>query len=84
MSTQILLNPISHGLKEDPPSHGGGYYNHGLKQILSYIFLAVSLHISIVLYIRTFHAKGIISTFKTLDLRAFQKSSPKARKKSAS
>ena len=30
------------------------------------------------------NAKGIISSFKTLDLRAFQKSSPKARKKSAS
>ena len=63
---------------------GGGYYNHGLKQIFPYRFLAVSLHISIVLYIRTSHAKGIISSFKTLDLRAFQKSSPKARKKSAS
>ena len=51
-----FVNPISHGVKEDPPSHGGGYYNHGLKQIFSYRFLAVSLHISIVLYIRTSHA----------------------------
>jgi hypothetical protein len=36
-----------------------------------------------VLYIRTSHAKGIVSSFKTLDLRAFQKLSPKAQKKSA-
>ena len=59
---------------------GGGYYNHGFKKIFPSRFLAVSLHISSVLYIRTYHAKGIDSSFKTLDLRAFQKSSPKARK----
>jgi hypothetical protein len=35
-------------------------------------------------YIRTSHTKGIISSFKTLDLRAFQKSSLKAWKKLAS
>ena len=60
---------------------GGGYYNHGLKKIFSYRFLAVSLHISIVLYIRTSHAKGIISSFKTLYLRAFLKIEPKSSKK---
>ena len=63
---------------------GGGYYDHGLNKIFPDRFLALSLHISIVLYIRTSHAKGIVSSFKTLDLRAFQKLSPKARKKSAS
>ena len=62
---------------------GGGYYDHGLKNIFSNIFLAVSLQISIVVYIRTSHAKGCVSSIKTLDLRAFQKSSPKARKMSA-
>jgi hypothetical protein len=34
-----------------------------------------------VLYIRTSHSKGIVSSLKTLDLRAFQKLGPKARKK---
>ena len=62
----------------------GGYYDHGLKNIFPDRFLAVSFHISIVLYIRTSHAKGIVSSFKTLDLMAIQKSSPKARKTSAS
>ena len=71
-------------MKEDPLSHRGGYYDHGLNKIFPGRFLAGSLHISIVLYIRTYHAKGIDSSFKTLDLRAFQKSSPKARKTSAS
>jgi hypothetical protein len=64
-------------VKEDPLSH---------EKIKKY-FLAdfwLFLYISIVLYIRTYHAKGIDSGFKTLDLRAFQKSSPKARKTSAS
>jgi hypothetical protein len=72
-------------VKENPLSHrGGGYYDHSLKQIFPGRLLAVSLHISIVLYIRTYHAKGFDSSFKTLDLRAFQKSSPKDRKTSAS
>ena len=62
---------------------GGGYYDPGLKQIFPDRFLALSSPISIVLYIRPSHAKGIVSSFKTLDLRAFQKLSPKARKKSA-
>ena len=62
----------------------GGYYNHGLKKIFPYRILTVALHISIVLYIRASHAKGIVSSFKTLDVRAFQKSNPKARKKSTS
>jgi hypothetical protein len=48
-----------------------GYYYHWLKTIFSYRFLTVSLHISIVLYIRTSHAKEIISSFKTLYLKAF-------------
>ena len=61
----------------------GGYYDHGLKKIFPDRFLAVSLHISIEIYIRTFHVKGYASSFKTLDLRAFQKSSRKARKTSA-
>ena len=61
---------------------GGGYYDHGLKTIFFDRFLAVSLHISIEIYIRTFHAKGFVSSFKTLALRALQKSSRKARKSS--
>ena len=63
---------------------GGGYYDHGLKKIFPDRFLPVSLQISIVVYIRTSHAKGFVSSIKTLDLRAFQISSPKARKMSAS
>ena len=79
--SNAAINPISHEVKQDPPSHGGGvYYDHGLKQIFPDRFLALSLHISIVLYIRTSHAKGIVSSFKTLDLRAFQKLSPKTQK----
>ena len=62
---------------------GGGYYDHGLKKLFPDRFLAVSLHISIKIYIRTFHVKGFASSFKTLDLRAFQKSSQKAQKMSA-
>ena len=58
---------------------GGAIMTTGLK-IFPDKFLAVSFHISSVLYIRTYHAKGIDSSFKTLDLRAFQKLSPKARK----
>jgi hypothetical protein len=40
---QVLLNPISHGVK-----HGGGeggYYDQWLKQIFPDRFLALSLHI---------------------------------------
>ena len=44
---------------------GGGYCNHGFKQIFPDIFLAVSLHISILLYVRTSHSKGNGSSFKT-------------------
>ena len=85
MKSNLLVNPTSHGVYEDPRSHGrGGYYNHGFKKIFPGRFLAVSLHISILLYIRTSHARGHISSFKTLDLVAFQKSDPKARKLSAS
>jgi hypothetical protein len=62
----------------------GDYYDHGLAETISWQISGCFLHISIVLYIRTYHAKGIDSSFKTLDLRAFQKSSPKARKTSAS
>ena len=54
----------------------------GIKKLFPDRFLAVSLHISIEIYIRTFHVKGFASSFKTLDLRAFQKSSRKARKMS--
>ena len=60
-----------------------GLCNNGLKKIFPDRFLAVSLQISIVVYIRTSHAKGFVSSIKTLDLRAFQISSPKARKMSA-
>ena len=42
------------------------YCNHG--------FLAVSLHISIILYIRTSHSTGNASSFKTQALGAFKKS----------
>ena len=63
---------------------GGGYYDRGLKNIFPDRFMVVSFHISIVLYIRTSHAKGIVSSFKTLDLMAFQNSSPKAGKTPAS
>ena len=63
---------------------GGGYCNHGLKKIFPDRFLAVSLHISIVLYVRTSHSKGNGSSFKTQAWGAFQKSDPKARKLSAS
>jgi hypothetical protein len=85
-SPSITFNPTSHWVKEDPQSQGGGggYYNHGLKQIFPGRFLAVSLHISILLYIRTSHSRGNVSSFKTLDLGAFQKSDPKAQKSSAS
>ena len=79
------LNPISHGVKVDSPSHGGGsYYDHRLKNIFPDRFMVVSFHILIVLYIRTSHAKGIVSSFKTLDLMAFQKLSLKAQKTPAS
>ena len=54
----------------------------GLKKYYLF-FLAVSLHISIERYIRSFHVKGFASSFETLDLRAFQKSSRRARKTSA-
>jgi hypothetical protein len=36
-----------------------GYYDHGLKKIFPGRFLAVPLHISIVLYIRASHAKRL-------------------------
>jgi hypothetical protein len=54
-----------------------GYCDHGLKNIFPDIFMVVSLHISLVLYISTSHAQGIVFSFKTLDLSAFQKSSSK-------
>ena len=63
---------------------GGGYYNHGLKKLFPGRFLTVSLHISILLYIRTSDSRGNVSSFKTQDLGALQKSDPKARKSSAS
>lgn len=68
----------------DPGSHRlwGSDYDHGWKMIFFDRFFAVSLHISIEIYIRTFHSKGFVSSFKTLALRAFQKSSRKARKSS--
>ena len=62
---------------------GGGYYDHGPEKIFPHRFLAVSLQISIVVYIKTSHAKGFVSSIKTLDLRAFQILSPKARKMSS-
>ena len=62
---------------------GVGYYNQGLNKIFSGRFLAVYLHISILLYIRTFHSRGKVSSFKTQDLVAFSKLNPKARKLSA-
>ena len=55
---------------------GGGYYNHGMKNLFPDRFLAVSLHISILLYIRTFHSRGEVFSFKAHDLGAFQKSNP--------
>ena len=63
---------------------GGGYCNHGLKKIFPGRFMAVSLHISSLLYIRTSHSRGNVFSFKTQDMEAFQKSNPKARKSSAS
>ena len=58
----------------------GGYYKHGFKKVFPGRYLAVSLHLSILLYIRTSHSKGNVSSFKTQDSRAFQKSNPKPRK----
>ena len=57
---------------------GRGFYNQGWKTIFVGRFLAVSLHIShiIMLYIRTSHSKGQVSSFKTQDLGAFQKMKP--------
>jgi hypothetical protein len=49
---------------------GGGYYNHRLKNILPGRFLAVSLLLSILLYIRTSHSTGKVSGFKIQDLGA--------------
>ena len=49
-------------------------------QIFPCRFLAVSLHKSILLYIRTSHSRGNVSSLKTQDLGAFQKSNPKAGK----
>jgi hypothetical protein len=46
----------------------GGYFNHGLKRIFPGRFLAVSIHISILLYIRTSYPKGNVSSFKTQEL----------------
>ena len=79
------FNPTSHKVKEDPQSHrGGAIMTTGKKNIFPSSFLAVSLHISILLYIRTSHSRGNVSSFKTLDLGAFQKSNPKAQKSLAS
>jgi hypothetical protein len=39
--------------------------------------MAVSLHISILLFIRTSYARGHISSFLNQDLGTFQKSDPK-------
>jgi hypothetical protein len=78
--TKLILNPTRHGVKDDPRSHGGG----GLLYFKPGRFLAVSLHKSILLYIRTSHSRGNVSSFKTLDLGAFQKSNSKAPKSSAS
>jgi hypothetical protein len=57
---------------------GGGYYNQGLKKIFPGRFLALSLHISILLNSRTSNSRRNISSFKTQDLGAFKKSNPKA------
>ena len=40
------------------------YYNHGLNKIFPGRFLAVSLHISILLYIRISHSRGQVSRFQ--------------------
>jgi hypothetical protein len=48
------------------------------KRLFPRIFLAVSLHLSILLYIWTSHSKGNWSSFKTQDLGAIQKTNPKA------
>jgi hypothetical protein len=53
--------------------------NHRLNKIFPGKFWAVSLHISILFYIRTSH-----SSFKSQDLGVFQKSNPKDRILSAS
>ena len=54
-----VLNPISHGVKEDLPSHEGwGYITTGLTKYFPTDFLL-------------FLAKGITYSFNTLYLRAF-------------
>jgi hypothetical protein len=47
-------------------------------------FLAFSLHISILLNIRTSHSKENLFSLKTQDSVTFQKSNPKSQKSSAS
>ena len=56
---------------------GEGFYSHGLKKNSSRTIFGLFLYY---IYIRTYHSKGQVLSFKTQDLVAFQKSDSKARK----
>jgi hypothetical protein len=51
----------------------GAFITKGQTKIFPDRFLAASLNIPVMLYIRTSHSKGNVSSFKTQDLMALQK-----------